>query len=696
MANIIEKVVAEDLNLGHGTVSVTNPGGGALLGTKIGINTFMGDAYLNANDFDGTNAGAKIAAAIAALPSTGGTVDARGLEGAQAISSDIFSGVTKPVRLLLGAGTYTLSVAQTIAGDDVAIEGTKGTIISVTHATANMLTVTGDRFLARNLKFTAGATRTAGDIIYLSNSTYSKLENISISDGFGGIRVTAGLYNQVRDITLLGTGATWSYGLWVEDGPGGHVFENITGVSTGVISDAWVRLHRRASANKFTNLTLGGSTGTGIGVRLTQEAPTITAISRTANVVTATLSAAFYTAPFAVSVSGVTDSAFDGYFMVSTIVGNQLTWAQAAGNASSSGGAAVSPLDRPELNRFHALYVEPGFAYPSVKIEGGQDDTFTNSYFAGGLRGVDISGESTGIRIENSIFVINNREAIKTTAVSKVGAGFATLHVINNDINASSNAANNTYDAISIGAGVSDFHIIGNRIGKNNFPTAGNDARYGVAIASGASDRFTIAFNNFVNLGTGPVINQGTGTNFNIIGSYPNSTADSITLGTAPSTGTKITASVGDNTLQRVGVLANRNGGTGISALGFDVSNIVETAASKGGIGFKRQAANGVGDLRLYNRITGDSGVHFADTDVVFWAASTGEITILSQGTNRNIGLNSIGTGRVIISNGAGANPIRVAGLQVFANNAAAVAGGLTVGDLYRTNADPDPVCVVH
>ena len=36
------------------------------------------------------------------------------------------------------------------------------------------------------------------------------------------------------------------------------------------------------------------------------------------------------------------------------------------------------------------------------------------------------------------------------------------------------------------------------------------------------------------------------------------------------------------------------------------------------------------------------------------------------------------------------------AGLQIFANNAAAVAGGLAVGDLYRTNGDPDLVCVVH
>lgn len=39
---------------------------------------------------------------------------------------------------------------------------------------------------------------------------------------------------------------------------------------------------------------------------------------------------------------------------------------------------------------------------------------------------------------------------------------------------------------------------------------------------------------------------------------------------------------------------------------------------------------------------------------------------------------------------------LSVVGLQIFANNAAALAGGLSVGQLYRTGADPDAVCVVH
>src|SRR5690348_725112 len=48
-------------------------------------------------------------------------------------------------------------------------------------------------------------------------------------------------------------------------------------------------------------------------------------------------------------------------------------------------------------------------------------------------------------------------------------------------------------------------------------------------------------------------------------------------------------------------------------------------------------------------------------------------------------------------STNAGWSPlVSPAGLGVYANNAAAVAAGLTVGRLYRTGTDPDLVCVVH
>lgn len=39
---------------------------------------------------------------------------------------------------------------------------------------------------------------------------------------------------------------------------------------------------------------------------------------------------------------------------------------------------------------------------------------------------------------------------------------------------------------------------------------------------------------------------------------------------------------------------------------------------------------------------------------------------------------------------------LQVVGLPAFANNAAAIAGGLSAGAFYRTGGDPDILCVVH
>lgn len=60
-----------------------------------------------ADVFTGTDASAKIIAAINDLPASGGTVDARGLEGAQAISTSIV--IPKNVTVLLGAATFTVA-----------------------------------------------------------------------------------------------------------------------------------------------------------------------------------------------------------------------------------------------------------------------------------------------------------------------------------------------------------------------------------------------------------------------------------------------------------------------------------------------------------------------------------------------------------------------------------------------------------
>ncbi|MGH9510310.1 MAG: hypothetical protein ACRD2Q_09660, partial [Terriglobales bacterium] len=76
-------------------------------------------------DFGGATAGAKIQACHDALPSEGGVMDARGLEGAQSITSTIT--LSKPVLLLLGQATYSCTATGTcflIDSNGVSIIGT--------------------------------------------------------------------------------------------------------------------------------------------------------------------------------------------------------------------------------------------------------------------------------------------------------------------------------------------------------------------------------------------------------------------------------------------------------------------------------------------------------------------------------------------------------------------------------------------
>jgi hypothetical protein len=60
------------------------------------------------------------------------------------------------------------------------------------------------------------------------------------------------------------------------------------------------------------------------------------------------------------------------------------------------------------------------------------------------------------------------------------------------------------------------------------------------------------------------------------------------------------------------------------------------------------------------------------------------------------LGGTGLGAVKVGIGTETPTSALHVVGLPVFANNAAALLGGLTVGAFYRTGGDPDVVCVVH
>lgn len=110
-------------------------------------------------------------------------------------------------------------------------------------------------------------------------------------------------------------------------------------------------------------------------------------------------------------------------------------------------------------------------------------------------------------------------------------------------------------------------------------------------------------------------------------------------------------------------------------------------------------ATNRVGMIILGSGFT-TNGIFVANTSLLYTTAGqlgicsqNGPIQFASNGINAQMALLN---GKLGIGTLAPTSALQVVGIPVFANNAAAIAGGLTAGAFYRTGADPDPVCVVH
>lgn len=95
-----------------------------------------------------------------------------------------------------------------------------------------------------------------------------------------------------------------------------------------------------------------------------------------------------------------------------------------------------------------------------------------------------------------------------------------------------------------------------------------------------------------------------------------------------------------------------------------------------------------VGNINL---ISTNGQANWQSGAITLIAEGGGGVTLDSTSIPSNIFIQA-GTAQITID----ATHVNIPALQVFANNADAITGGLIQSDLYRTGADPDVVCIVH
>ena len=126
---------------------------------------------------------------------------------------------------------------------------------------------------------------------------------------------------------------------------------------------------------------------------------------------------------------------------------------------------------------------------------------------------------------------------------------------------------------------------------------------------------------------------------------------------------------------------------------------------SPGGSAGDVQFNNGAGGFTNADGVDAGATCGFDSGDNFFSILFPGGIAIESgeiEVESSNLLLNVTTTGNSTVGNAGGGSwknqspNISLTQLQTFANNAAAVAGGLAVNQLYRDGGDPEHVCIVH
>jgi hypothetical protein len=176
------EAAAADCN--SGIADWANPGAIGSATPSTGIFTTLtaksGNGVRYASQFAGADVGARVQAAVADLPAGGGNVQVDVAGGA--ISTDIFTGIAKPVTIVWGAGAYTLSVPIKVPAG-VSMQFSPGATFTFSTAGVSLASITGGTYATAVTSSPHGLS--SGWYVYISGTT-------NWNGIFGPITVTNG------------------------------------------------------------------------------------------------------------------------------------------------------------------------------------------------------------------------------------------------------------------------------------------------------------------------------------------------------------------------------------------------------------------------------------------------------------------------------------------------------------------------
>lgn len=224
---------------------------------------------VDATQFPGADAGQKIAAAVASLPSVGGTVDARGLTGTQAFSATV--AIPAKVTLLLGASTVTAAVFPvfTVSNDSAIVglgmNGVTKIITNLTNGSAISSGTGANGVVIQNLYLENTSASNAGAVAITVNGLKWHISNLSIHNYETGLNVANGggaYWNEFENISILTVGTGVHYG----------TIANSNVWIGGVVSNCSSKgFYIEGGANAFYHTDVEGATAC-IGVHLASTA----------------------------------------------------------------------------------------------------------------------------------------------------------------------------------------------------------------------------------------------------------------------------------------------------------------------------------------------------------------------------------------------------------------------------------------